>query len=116
MLAKRKNMNNIGRKVRVMIDRPIGSHHPEYTELIYECNYGYVEGIIAADGEEQDSYVLGIFEPIDSFEGIVIAEIIRKNDIETKWVVASENDKFTENEIRSAVNFQERFFDIIVLM
>ena len=115
MLAKRKNMNNIGLKVRVMIDRPIGSHHPEYTELIYECNYGYVEGIIAADGEEQDAYVLGISDPIDSFEGIVIAEIIRKNDIETKWVLAPTDAKFTEKEIREAVNFQERFFDIIVL-
>ena len=116
MLAKRKNMNNIGRKVRVMIDRPIGSHHPEYPEIMYECNYGYIEGIIAPDGEEQDAYVLGIFEPIDSFEGIVIAEIIRKNDIESKWVVAPTDAKFTEKEIREAVNFQERFFDIIVLM
>ncbi|MBE6532975.1 MAG: inorganic pyrophosphatase [Ruminococcaceae bacterium] len=109
-------MNNIGRKVRVIIDRPIGSSHPEYPDLIYECNYGYIEGIIADDGEEQDAYVIGILEPIDSFDGVVIAQIIRKNDVETKWVVASEDAKLTEKEIRNAVNFQEKFFEIKVLL
>ena len=109
-------VSNIGRKVRVTIDRPIGTAHPEYSELIYGCNYGYVEGIIAGDGEAQDAYVLGVNEQIDSFDGIVIAEIIRENDNETKWVVASDKTKFTEKEILEAVNFQEKFFKINVIL
>ena len=36
--------------------------------------------------------------------------LIRKNDVETKWIVASADAKFTEKEIREAVNFQEKFF------
>lgn len=43
----------IGKKAHVIIDRPLGSRHPKYRELIYEVNYGYVPGIIGGDGEEQ---------------------------------------------------------------
>ena len=50
----------IGKVLKVKIDRPLGSSHPDYPEHIYPINYGYVEGIIAPDGEEQDVYVLGV--------------------------------------------------------
>ena len=49
----------IGKTVKGVIDRPIGRHHPRYSEMIYPINYGYIEGVIADDGEEQDAYVLG---------------------------------------------------------
>ena len=41
-------------------------------------NYGYIPGIIAGDGEEQDAYVVGEFEAIEKFEGYVIAVILRE--------------------------------------
>lgn len=50
----------IGKVLKVKIDRPLGSSHPDYPKHIYPINYGYVEGIIAPDGEEQDVYVLGL--------------------------------------------------------
>jgi inorganic pyrophosphatase len=40
----------IGDKVRVIVDRPIGTAHPKHPDIIYPINYGYVEGIIAPDG------------------------------------------------------------------
>ena len=43
----------------VTIDRPIGSSHPDYPSLVYPVNYGYIEGVIAPDGENQDAYVIG---------------------------------------------------------
>ncbi len=48
----------IGSIVKVTVDRPIGSRHPIHKDLIYPVNYGYIEGIIAPDGEEQDAYIL----------------------------------------------------------
>ena len=39
----------------------------------YPVNYGFVEGVIAGDGENQDAYVLGTDGPIESFQGKVIA-------------------------------------------
>ena len=67
------NKEIIGTIVKGKIDRPIGSSHPEYPDLVYPINYGYVKGIIAADGEEQDAYVLGTDKALETFEGKVIA-------------------------------------------
>lgn len=98
--------------VKVTIDRPLGSVHPRHLDIVYPINYGYIEEIIAPDGEEQDAYILGVNEPVNEFTGRVIAIIHRKDDIEDKWVVANENATCTKEEILSKVYFQEQYFDI----
>lgn len=100
----------IGQTVKVTIDRPLGSFHPNHPDIYYPVNYGYVEGIIAPDGEEQDVYVLGVDKPLKEFTGRVIAVIHRFDDVEEKWVAAPENVTFTKEEIMEQVHFQERFF------
>ncbi len=106
----------IGQIIKVTIDRPIGSFHPNHPDIYYPVNYGYVEGIIAPDGEEQDVYVLGVDEPLKEFTGRVIAVIHRFDDVEEKWVVAPDNMTFTREEIMELVIFQERFFKSEVRM
>ncbi len=98
--------------VTVQIDRPLGSRHPNRPDTIYPVNYGFVAGVMAADGEEQDAYILGVHEPVARFTGLHIATIHRKNDVEDKWVIVPEGIRFTEAEIRAATHFQEQFFDI----
>ena len=100
----------IGKKVKVIIDRPLGTYHPKHKDIFYSVNYGYIEGIIAPDGEEQDAYVLGVNEPISEFTGKIIAIIKRLDDVEEKWVVAPENMTFTKEEIMKQVEFQEKYF------
>lgn len=78
----------IGKIVTVTVDRAMGSYHPEHPDMYYPINYGYIKGIVAPDGEEQDAYVLGVEEAVDEFTGKIIAIIRRKDDIEEKWVVA----------------------------
>ena len=102
----------IGKKVKVVIDRPLGSTHPGYPDLNYTVNYGNLPNLIGGDGEEQDAYVLGVNLPIEEFEGEVIAIIHREKDCENKLVVAPSNSSFTDEEILNAVNFQEKFFKI----
>ena len=97
--------------VTVKIDRPLGSYHPKHKDLYYPINYGYVEGVIAGDGEEQDAYILGINEPLETFTGNIIAVIHRINDNETKWVIAKENTNYTVQEIEKQVHFQEKYFE-----
>ena len=63
----------IGRIVKVIVDRPIGSVHPKHKDHIYPLNYGYVYGILAGDGEEQDAYIIGINYPLNVFIGEIIA-------------------------------------------
>ena len=67
--------------VKVVVDRPLGSYHPEHKDLCYPINYGYIEGIIASDGEEQDAYIVGVDKPVQEIVGRVIAIIHRNNDI-----------------------------------
>ena len=106
----------IGKIVKVVVDRPLGSYHPTHNNLYYPVNYGYIPELIAGDGEEQDAYILGIDTPLSKFMGKVIAIIHRKNDCEDKWVVAPENCFFSEEDIFKAVNFQEQYFDIEIEM
>ena len=101
----------IGRTVTVTVDRPLGSYHPEYKDMNYPINYGYVEGIMALDGEEQDAYILGVDEVVEKFTGKIIAVVHRNDDVEEKWVVASAGMTFTKEEIREQIHFQEQYFD-----
>ncbi len=106
----------LGKIVKVTVDRPLGTYHPKHKDIYYTINYGYVEGIMAPDGKEQDAYILGINYPIKEYTGKVIAIIHRYDDIEEKWVVAPENMSFTSEEIMRQVNFQEQFFKSEVRM
>ena len=106
----------LGKIVKVIVDRPLGTYHPKHKDIYYSVNYGYIEGIIAADGEEQDAYILGVNEPIKEFNGKVIAVIHRFDDIEEKWVVAPEGASFTKDEIMQQVEFQEQFFKTEIRM
>ena len=115
MTNREKYKQAIGNRVTVTVDRPIGSVHPEHADLVYSVNYGFVDGVVGGDGEWQDAYILGVNEPVSTFSGVVIAVIVRKDDVETKWVVAPEGVTFTEKQIAADVNFQERYFDVTIL-
>ena len=65
--------NIIGNIVTITIDRPLGSYHPVNKNLYYPVNYGYVKGILAPDGEEQDAYILGVDVPVKVYTGKVVA-------------------------------------------
>lgn len=106
----------IGKEVTVTTDRPIGSRHLEHQDIIYPVNHGYVNGILANDGEEQDAYIIGINKPVTEFTGIVKAVIHRFDDSEQKWVVCPKNFDITEEVILAAVGFQEKFFNITIIM
>ena len=100
----------IGKIVKVTVDRPMGSYHPKHKDIYYPINYGYIEGIIAPDGEELDAYIIGVDVPVKEFVGKIIAVIHRYDDVEEKWVVAPEDSSFTKDEIKRQVEFQEKYF------
>jgi inorganic pyrophosphatase len=106
----------IGKTVIVTVDRPLGSCHPKHPDLYYPVNYGYIAGIMAPDGEEQDAYILGISEPVETFTGKVIAIIHRRDDVEDKWVVAPEGITFSKKEIETLTRFQEQYFDSEIIL
>ena len=111
-----KNNSIIGATVTFTVDRPLGSYHPKYKDMYYPINYGYIEGVMAPDGEEQDAYILGVNEPVCKFTGKIIAIVYRKDDIEEKWVVVPDGVTFSKEEIRRQIHFQEQYFDSEIVM
>ncbi len=107
---------HLGKTIKVTVDRPLGSHHPNHKDIVYPVNYGYYEEIFAPDGEKQDVYILGIYELVSCFTGKIIAIIHRLNDIEDKWVVAPEEFIFSKDDIIEATKFQEQYFEIEVII
>lgn len=104
----------LGKNVTVQVDRPLGSMHPRFS-FVYPVNYGFVPGTLAADGEELDAYVLGVFEPLSDFSGVCIAIIHRLNDDDDKLVVVPEGKEFSDEQIQALVEFQEQSFHSIIL-
>lgn len=107
----------IGKTVDVIIDRPIGYIHlTKGITLHYTINYGFLPGINGGDGEEQDVYILGVGEPLETFTGRIIAAVLRSDDNEDKLVAAPEGMTFSKAEIEDAVRFVEKYFDSEILM
>ena len=52
----------LGKIVKVTVDRPMGTYHPKHKDIYYPINYGYIEGIMAPDGEEQVKFQEKYFE------------------------------------------------------
>ena len=102
----------LGRYVTVQIDRPIGFHHvTKGIHLHYSVNYGFLPGVTGGDGEEQDVYVLGVTEPLETFSGRIIGAVRRKDDNEDKFVAAPEGLVLTAEQISEAIRFVEQYFD-----
>lgn len=104
-----ENKKYLDKVLDVKIDRPFGSKHPKHG-FIYPVNYGYVPNTISGDGEELDCYILGVYEPVQSFRGKCIAIIHRLDDDDDKLIIAPEDRSFSNEQILVLTEFQERFF------
>ena len=106
----------LNKTVTIKIDRPMGSRHPKHG-FFYPVNYGFVPNTTSGDGEELDAYLLGVFEPVETYTGKCIAIIHRTNDNDDKLIIVPEDKSYTSDQIRALTEFQERFFksEIITL-
>lgn len=104
----------IGQTVTIHIDRALASRHPTHG-FVYPINYGYLPTVMAPDGEELDAYLLGVFEPVEQFEGRCIALIHRLDDDDDKLIIVPEGKAYNDEQIRALTEFQERFFKSVIL-
>lgn len=110
-----KSIEYIGKEVTVKIDRPIGSSHPKHPDHIYWVNYGYVPNTVSGDGEELDCYILGEYKPLKEYKGKCIAVIHRLNEDDDKLIVVPKEKNFTDSEIRLLTDFQEMYYESVIL-
>ena len=102
----------LGKTVTVVIDRPIGYHHvTKGIHLHYTVNYGFLPDVIGGDEEEQDVYILGVKEPLETFTGKIIGVVRRRDDNEDKFVAAPDDMAFTAEKIRQEIHFVEKYFE-----
>jgi inorganic pyrophosphatase len=96
----------LGKHVRVVIDRPLGSHHPT-DGFHYDLNYGYLPGVPAPDGEDLDAYLIGPTGPVAESEGLCIAVVHRLYEDDDKLVVVENGEQLSDERIKELVWFQE---------
>ena len=113
-MEKTNAKDYLGKKVKIEIDRQLGTKHPKHG-FMYMLNYGYIPNTKSPDGEELDAYLLGVFDPVDTFEGKVIAIIKRTNDNDDKLIVVPKDKEYTDDQIKALTEFQERFFESIII-
>lgn len=99
--------------VLVEIDRPIGYDH---NGIIYELNYGYTKRLVSPDGDYLDAYIIDDDLNSSSYFGEVIAIVHRKNDIEDKLIVGKKGQTISKEDLLKKINFQEKYFDIELIM
>ena len=69
----------------IVIDRPKGSHHPRFPEIIYPVDYGYLDGTTTVDGGGLDVWVGSI--PEKSLSTLVVTVDLHKRDVEIKLLL-----------------------------
>ena len=104
----------LGQNVSIVIDRQLGTRHPKHG-FMYMLNYGYLPNTISGDGEELDAYLLGEFERVSESEGKVIAIIHRTNDDDDKLIISKDGKDYSDDAIRAMTEFQERFFESMII-
>ncbi|MBI0444556.1 inorganic pyrophosphatase [Deinococcus sp. DB0503] len=103
----------LGHTVHVVVDRPLGSHHPRGSDLVYPVNAGELPGTLSGDGHPVDAYLLGWDEPLREVTGEVVSVIVHLDDVEEKRVVVRPPaSAWRDEEIMKAVWFQEQYFDV----
>jgi len=107
-------MSIIGDKFKVCVTHPIGSIFESNENIIFKVNYGEIEGVLDAEGNPQKAYILGVDEPVSEYEGRLIAIVHRTNDLENIWVIS--NFHYSKEEIKNAIDFMEKYFNIEVIV
>ncbi|QQE10428.1 inorganic pyrophosphatase [Planctomycetota bacterium] len=97
----------IGRRVKVLVDRPLGSTDPTFG-YTYPVNCGHVLEESDCSSSNLDVYVLGLCDPINAFEGDCIAVIHSEDATQNKLVIVPAGAMLSDEAIIEGVQFKER--------
>jgi F420 biosynthesis protein FbiB-like protein len=70
---------------QIIIDRPKGSAHPRYPEMIYPLDYGYLQGTRTTDRDGVDLF-LGL-QASQNLSGVLFTVDLDKKDVELKLLL-----------------------------
>ena len=110
-LREARSSHMLGRVVDIVIDRPIGTIHPDFPETVYPVNCGYIPNIKGRDGKDMAVYLIGVDKPVSEYTCRIIGAVLRLNDSEDKLVGAPIGSKYHQAQIAKEISFQEKNFN-----
>lgn len=81
------------RTSEIVIDRPGGSRHPRYPDVIYPLDYGYLSDTSAGDGEGIDVWAGSLGG--SALTGVIAAIDVVQRDAEIKLLIGCTDDETT---------------------
>jgi inorganic pyrophosphatase len=91
----------------ITIDRPKGSLHPRYPEMIYPLDYGYLENTSAADGGGIDVWIGSL--KAQTLTGILCTFDTLKRDMEIKILLGC-----TREDIQTIQHFHGEMYTLYI--
>lgn len=76
---------------RLVIDRPKGTAHPRYPEMIYPLDYGYLADTTAMDGGGIDVWAGS--DPARGLDAVMVTVDLVKRDSEIKLLIGCTEDE-----------------------
>ncbi len=103
-------IDSLVKESEIVIDRPKGTAHPKYPDLIYKVDYGYLKGTSSMDGEGIDVWLGSLDEKtVDAI--VCIVDLINR-DSEVKLLVGCTEE---EKEIVYKTHNQSEFMKGILI-
>lgn len=90
---------------RLVIDRPAGSRHPRYPEVVYPFDYGYLEGTSAVDAGGVDAWRGSLAEA--TVTGVIATIDTHKRDAELKLLIGCTEDEMTSALVTHRTEWQD---------
>jgi len=78
-------MNELVATSDIVIDRPKGSSHPRYPDLLYPLDYGYLKNTRSSDGDGVDVWLGSLYNK--HISGIVCTVDTEDRDVELKLLL-----------------------------
>ena len=91
---------------KIVIDRPKGSLHPRYPDIVYDLDYGYIENTASMDGDGIDVWCGSLANT--KCDAIICTVDLMKRDSEIKLLIGcTEEEKQIEYEFHNRSEFMK---------
>jgi inorganic pyrophosphatase len=84
-------LNQLVTNCRIVMDRPKGSIHPNFDDLVYPLDYGYLEGSTTVDGGGQDVWIGS--DPHSLVKEFFCTVDLNKKNVEIKLLIGCSPDE-----------------------
>jgi inorganic pyrophosphatase len=93
-------MDRLAAEGQIVIDRPRGTTHPRWADLVYPLDYGYFDGTTAGDGDGIDVWVGSLGGR--GLTGILCTYDTNKRDAEIKLLLGC-----TDEDVETILHFND---------